>query len=167
MLKIQRRAGGLLSSLGIVGTGDTPNALAEIVSPTMDIQLFYDAGRHENEFVTTAGAAAVGNNAQITVPAGEVWRLVGCSARYFMGGAGAAPSMWVGIRFVVGGTNTILGSYVENAIALVANEEAQAVGILTAPILLGPGAQIVAQLASAGVAGSNLTVVATVVKFAT
>lgn len=164
-LKVQRRASGLLSSLGVVGQGNTPNSLAELVSPTIDVQLFFDAGRHEI-VEEIANVTAVGDNVTISVPASEAWRIVSVSARYVASvGANPAPSFWVGCRFKSNGNNTILGYHTETTVNVAANEEAAAVGILPSPIILGPGAQIRAQLATAAPAASVLIVLAAIARY--
>lgn len=166
-LKVQRRASGLLSALGIVGSGDTPNALAELVSPTMDVQLFFDAGRHE--IADASGAAvAAGDNVTITVPATQAWRVIGLSARFVAGvGAAPAPSFWCGVRFTGTGNFNVLGFHYEQAVTLsgAGGEEAAAPANLSAPFILGPGAQLRAQLATGAVAGSTLIVVAAIARY--
>ena len=162
--KVQRRASGLLSALGIVGQGNTPTEMSETVQPTMDVQLFFDAGRHE---IVDASAvtAVVGGNATIDVPAGEAWRLIGLSARFIAGAGGVAPSFWCGARFSQTGNNTVLGYHPEHPTAVLISEEAAAVAILPTALILGPGAQIRAQLATAAPAGSTLICVAAIARY--
>lgn len=65
---------GLLNMLGSQTGGKNPFDLAEVVRPTVDLTPFY----HAQAFKTTAVSlayAAVGDNVQMEVPAGESWFL--------------------------------------------------------------------------------------------
>ena len=72
--KIQTQAAGLLSLLGITGSGDNPAELGSTVVPTFDMLNVYAVRNLQQLAVGSAVApAASGSAVSITVPAGEYW----------------------------------------------------------------------------------------------
>lgn len=77
---IQRSPLGLLSVLDSKAGGQAPNLLADLVTPTLDLQPMYGLYRRERVTASIAAAAAVvGFNSLgglLLVPSGETWRLL-------------------------------------------------------------------------------------------
>lgn len=72
--KIQTQAAGLLSLLGIKGTGDNPQELGAAVVPTVDMLAYYLPRNLETQSNATGPAPlAAGAGVSITVPASEYW----------------------------------------------------------------------------------------------
>lgn len=72
--KIQTQAAGLLSLLGIKGTGDNPQELGAAVVPTVDMLAYYLPRNLETVSQSIGPAPLAANTGVgITVPAGEYW----------------------------------------------------------------------------------------------
>lgn len=81
-LTIQRVATGLADLLGLRATGQLPANLAETVAATVDIWPLYGLDRQAAKTGTSAAIGAVGTifpsvGAPTTVPAGEIWDVLG------------------------------------------------------------------------------------------
>ena len=81
--RIQARPLGLLSFLGLQGTGKNPTDLSDYVQPVLDLDYLYNANGLEAQNATTL-LAVNGDTEELEVPAGEVWRRGrdGCRAKY-------------------------------------------------------------------------------------
>lgn len=75
MAVLQSIPSGYLSLLGIKA-GANPGQAADFVQPVLAVDPFYLASAINSLLVTTAGATNVGDNAIITIPSGETWRLL-------------------------------------------------------------------------------------------
>lgn len=78
--KVQAFPAGLLAQLGMVGTGQNPNTLMDSVQGVLELGAYYLAPLLTAASGQLAGATNVGDGSPIiTVPAGEVWRVIGIS----------------------------------------------------------------------------------------
>lgn len=104
--KVQRIAPGLLSFLGLKGTGQNPTELGELLSPVVDLTPFYHAIDLLTANASTAGLNTVGQSTLIEVPAGETWRVM--AAGYIATNLTAAGICHISILYQPPGTGNVV-----------------------------------------------------------
>ncbi len=87
-MRIQRVASGLLQYLNLRSQGETPDELARVVRPNLDMSLFYDMDNHESQSVGVS--MSTGNIDFIEVPGDEIWKLLAVSMVRDSGGTTGA-----------------------------------------------------------------------------
>lgn len=92
---IARRPAGLLDLLLTQQQGKQPTDLGDVVTPTLDIQPFYNQERLTTETAVLSNAA-VGSVAIITIPAGESWQMLFLTTRGTFNAA--AQTLRIGFR---------------------------------------------------------------------
>jgi len=76
---VQRVPFGLLSFLGIKAGGQNPNALQRELMPVLDVTPNFLAPDLAQEIETTNTIGSAGDEARITIPQGEAWRMISMS----------------------------------------------------------------------------------------
>jgi hypothetical protein len=140
---IQRFPSGLLSLLDIKGTGRAPADLSDTVVATLNLEPYYLAPQ-----LTIAAPVAVSAGAAIvavaaTVPAGEVWRVVGVSA--FANNLSAAV-VRVGFHVTLAPAGAPGDCIIctQPIVSSVAATDRFGVGVMTEPLVVMPGSSITA-----------------------
>lgn len=160
---ISQLPAGLLGMLGIQNFGETPKALADVVSPVIDLGDCYAANQAVlYGLATAANAGAGGFNAMTSVPAfatvpgGEVWRLLAFSCLGIANATGAVLQFAPAIQ--KDGTIVVLAP----GIALAANETRFVASNIQFPLWLPAGTAlgVYASTLTAGVTFSTQTLVA-------
>lgn len=77
--RIQRIAYGVLSFLGIRAGGLGPDSLNREIRPVLDITPNYLAPDLGQSIVTTNTVSLAGDEARMTIPPGEAWRMISMS----------------------------------------------------------------------------------------
>ena len=141
---IQRVPQGLLSLLGMKGTGRNPDVLNESVVPTLEQVGFYTDGSLEFEEDVSVGIFTAGVFSSLVVPDGEIWALKGVNGQY-SGAAGAATATaMVGLLLQAGNINQAI------AIARLEEQPINAGEVLNfghwfeSPQFLFPGTSVIA-----------------------
>lgn len=87
MARINRIATGLQSLLGTKSLGRDPQEVLEAVRPVVDISNHYYANAQiKKDQGTYTGAIAAGVVAQLTIPNGEAWSVIGVTTQFLQSG---------------------------------------------------------------------------------
>lgn len=76
---IQKQPSGLLSLLGLIGKGTYPRGLADEVRPVVSIGDFYASADLRTDQTVVTLQQTAGDRADLDVPAGEAWYMLGIS----------------------------------------------------------------------------------------
>ena len=142
---VQQQPYGLLSLLGAKGTGAAPANYANTVQTVVDARSFYELSLLAGRVQDTAAATNVGDTAEITVPAGEIYavKAAGIIASAFTG-AIAFP-VRLRLTAIVDPANTPCAPDVIGTVNA-ANDQISGGEVFAQPFLLPPGGRLVATL---------------------
>lgn len=159
---IQRFPRGLLPLLGAQSNGAAPRVLGDSVIAMLDMIDFY--GTPEVVDGQNAAAAAVGDQAARLIVDGEFWYVKSIGLRGTVSNVATVVSAFAGIQAQAG---QLPAHYAVTDVQTPGAVGSQvAAGAADVNVLLGPGAQLIAQLLRPAGAGSiALTVTALVYRF--
>lgn len=162
--KIQRIPSGLLSFLGIKGTGQNPDFITDDVVPSLETLPFYAV--QNNEIATTSGAVQnAGDQITLVVPSQEVWLLHGISAIIAMSTT-ATVGLEVGVQPLQGGNTHIAGQSDDQSFA--SGQIARAFYTFGKPTMISGGSTVVGGLWESNLGfGQTMNVNAWITRMAT
>ena len=138
---IQKVPAGLLPFLGIVGDGQAPRSLADVVAPTLDTMPFYAARSLQVVAQNTAALSAAGAGTALVVPANEWWLVFGMSVSIFAGAAAQQMAGFIGLQ-IPSGSNTVVMAASNSDLLSVAANDSNRCGWAGSPFLLAPSSAI-------------------------
>lgn len=136
---IQRVPESFLAALGIRGTGENPRNLPDNVQPVVELGDYYSSRFWETVNGSTAGATNVGDQATMTVPAGESWRVHSITGAIVSISGAATVSCNLSFRPTGVGSAIRLAA---RSVALPAANDQMQLGALANGIILPPGSTI-------------------------
>lgn len=144
--EIQRVPQGLLSLLGVKGTGQNPRLFGDVVSPTLELLPFLIAPTLTAAETITAAVAAAGSGATVTVPAREAWVLVAISARLDTGTVAGLAGAFIGLQSNDGSPAVVVANSGPVQTIANANQRFDFGIAMPQPMLLAPGSSVFAGL---------------------
>ena len=135
---------GLLDLLQSKTDGVNPSDLAESVAPTLDMTPFYISEKMGHAF-SVVSTATIGNQSEISVPAGEVFSLFAVDINFVANAINNFVSLEVEIQSIPKASSTL------NAVAILATgvldgplvgDRATAAVVFNTPIFMPPGSKL-------------------------
>lgn len=158
---INRVPRGLQSLLDSKSLGVNPTELLQTVSPTVDLSAWWYADKPLNGTSSAIVAGAIGTQATVTVPSGELWGVQNVTGEYLSAAAGNYPTFR--IRYRGGFASNIANTLAQFHMIKLgggdqANELYACAHTFPVPTLFGPGTNFDIFNAVAVNVGSTFTV---------